>query len=446
MRRSSGIGRLTLWAPLTNAALGLWLIASPFASVCSIRSPRPSRRRSATRSRRPKSATPGSASARSLSGLLILVFALAGMSRRRQWVQWITATVGVWVLFAPLVFWTTSAAAYAVDTLIGMLVVAFAVMIPPTPGISRRALAADDDRPLGWSYSPSSFTQRIPIVALAFVGLFVSRYLGRLSARPHRRPVGPFFGPGGAPADNGSEAVVTSWRFERLSRSRMPGFGAFAYALDILAGAIGDRRRWRTMPWMVLLFGLLIIPLGVVSVSFIIIQPPIIGALCTPVHHPGRGTVMLVPYSIDEVLATCQYLYRANRAGEPFWRTFWRGGPALSEDQTPEPRPRPLRRWRSLREFVTGGVNFPWTLVASTALGAFLMSTPLVFGTEPPLYFSDHILGCLVITGRGHRHGRDRPPVRFLNVAFGVWIAVSPFVLVAHASPARLAMLSIGLR
>ena len=46
------------------------------------------------------------------------------------------------------------------------------------------------------------------------------------------------------------------------------GLGAFAYSLDILAGAIGDSRRWRTMPWMLLLFGLLIVPLGVVSVSF----------------------------------------------------------------------------------------------------------------------------------------------------------------------------------
>jgi hypothetical protein len=51
------------------------------------------------------------------------------------------------------------------------------------------------------------------------------------------------------------------------------GLGAFAYGLDILAGTIGDRCRWCTMPWMTLLFGLLVVPLGAVSVSFIIIQP-----------------------------------------------------------------------------------------------------------------------------------------------------------------------------
>src|SRR3546814_18519538 len=71
-----------------------------------------------------------------------------------------------------------------------------------------------------------------------------------------------------------------------------------------------DRRRWRTMPWMVLLFGLLIVPLGVVSVSFIIVQPPLIGALCTLCILQAAVTVILVPYSIDELLATCQYLLR----------------------------------------------------------------------------------------------------------------------------------------
>ncbi len=308
-----------------------------------------------------------------------------------------------------------------------MLVIAFAVIIPPTPGISRRALAADDDRPLGWTYSPSSFTQRLPIVALAFVGFFVSRYLAAYQLGHIDGLWDPFFGSGGAATGNGSETVVTS-SVSKAFPIADAGFGAFAYALDILAGSIGDRRRWRTMPWIVLLFGLLIIPLGVVSVAFIIIQPPIIGALCTLCIMQAAVTVVLVPYSVDEVLAACQYLIRATRAGEPFWRTFFRGGPALSENQSPE---RDLDRpaHAILREFVTGGVNFPWTLVASTALGIFLMLSPLVFGTSAPLYFSDHILGCLVILIAVTAMAEIARPVRFINVAIGICIAASPFVL-----------------
>src|SRR3546814_16778235 len=63
------------------------------------------------------------------------------------------------------------------DTLIGALVIVLAVMVPPQPGIGREALASSSDMPLAWSYSHSTYTQRIPIVALAFVGLFISRYL-----------------------------------------------------------------------------------------------------------------------------------------------------------------------------------------------------------------------------------------------------------------------------
>jgi hypothetical protein len=67
---------------------------------------------------------------------------------------------GAWLLFAPLVFWTTSAAAYAVDTLVGTFVIVFAVMIPPAPGVAPEAHASGAGLPLGWSYSPSSYVPR----------------------------------------------------------------------------------------------------------------------------------------------------------------------------------------------------------------------------------------------------------------------------------------------
>ncbi|MCE3257613.1 MAG: Vitamin epoxide reductase family protein [Nitrobacter vulgaris] len=223
------------WAPMTNAALGLWLITSPLmvGLFDPVTAPLPP-------ALGHEIAEPAIRNIRlgiseMLSGVFIVLFALLGMYRRWQWMQWITAAIGIWVMFAPLVFWTMSAAAYGIDTLIGMLVVAFAVMIAPTPGISRRALAADDDRPLGWSYSPSSFTQRIPIIALAFVGLFVSRYLAAYQMGHIDGLWDPFFGPGDAPVRNGSEAVVTSWVSKGFPIADA-GLGAFAYGLDILAG------------------------------------------------------------------------------------------------------------------------------------------------------------------------------------------------------------------
>lgn len=433
----------TLWAPMANFGLGLWLVSSPFLIGLFDPVDAPIPPALGHEVAEPLIRNGRLAVSEVVSGLAIASLSLGGMADHRRWLQWVVAAIGTWVMIAPLVFWTTSPAAYGLDTLIGMLVIAFAVMIPPTPGISRRALAADDDRPLGWSYSPSSFTQRIPIVALAFVGLFVSRYLAAYQMGHIDGLWDPFFGPGGAPVDNGSEAVVTSWVSKGFPIADA-GLGAFAYALDILAGAIGDRRRWRTMPWMVLLFGLLIIPLGVVSVTFIIIQPPLIGALCTLCIIQAVVTVILIPYSIDEVLATIQYLWQAKRAGEPFWRTFWMGGPALSENQTPEPdlsRPAGTVLW----DFVVGGVTYPWNLVACTALGAFLLATPLVFSTEAPLYFSDHITGCVVIMVAVIAMAEVVRPARFLNVASGAWIAVSPFLLDGATMAGMVANVVIGL-
>ncbi|WP_443726232.1 SPW repeat domain-containing protein [Rhizobium mongolense] len=57
------------------------------------------------------------------------------------------------------------------------------------------------------------------------------------------------------------------------------------------------------------------------------------------------------------------------------------------------------------------------------------MFSPLVFGTAPPLYFNDHILGCLVILVAVTAMAEVARPARFLNVLLGAWIAASPFVL-----------------
>ena len=71
------------------------------------------------------------------------------------------------------------------------------------------------------------------------------------------------------------------------------------------------------------------------------------------------------------------------------------------------------------------------------------MFTPLVFGTEAPLYFSDHILGCLVILVAVTAMAEIARPVRFLNVALGAWIAVSPFLLEGATGAGTRAMWSL---
>ena len=75
--------------------------------------------------------------------------------------------------------------------------------------VDRRALADPSEIPLGWNFSPSSYVQRVPIVTLAFVGYFVSRYLTtyQLGHVPHVWD--PLFA-GTSPDRNGTESVITS--------------------------------------------------------------------------------------------------------------------------------------------------------------------------------------------------------------------------------------------
>lgn len=208
------------------------------------------------------------------------------------------------------------------------------------------------------------------------------------------------------------------------------GLGAIVYALDILAGAGGDRRWWRTTPWLVLLFGLLILPMGAVSAGFIIIQPTVIGALCTLCLIQAAVTVLLIPYAIDEIAATAQFLRRSHQAGRPFWRTLFMGGPPIGEREQRDPsRKLDLPCVDFVREFLSGGVSYPWTLVASVIVGMALMATGPLLGRGTPLVYSDHIVGCLVILVAVTAMAEVARPVRFLNVALGAWLVASPFVL-----------------
>ena len=60
---------------------------------------------------------------------VVMLFALMSLSRRTSWAQWANTLVGLWLLFAPLVFWSPSAATYLNSTLIGALVIAFSVLV-----------------------------------------------------------------------------------------------------------------------------------------------------------------------------------------------------------------------------------------------------------------------------------------------------------------------------
>ena len=73
-------------------------------------------------------------------------------------------------------------------------------------------------------------------------------------------------------------------------------------------------------------------------------------------------------------------------SGRPFWRTLFKGEAGLSE-RLDEMQRLELPIGRMMHEFLSGGVTYPWTLLMSAGIGAVLLATPLIVGTEPPQYF-----------------------------------------------------------
>src|SRR3984893_6202057 len=146
------------------------------------------------------------------------------------------------------------------------------------PGMSHEGMMDENTVPPGWTYSPSSWLQRVPIIALAFFGYLVARYLAAYQLGHIGTVWEPFFS--GDNSKNGTEYIITS-DVSRAWPIPDAGLGATSYMIEALMGAMGTATRWRTMPWMVTFFFILVVPLGGVSIFFIIIQPIVIGTYCT---------------------------------------------------------------------------------------------------------------------------------------------------------------------
>jgi hypothetical protein len=176
--------------------------------------------------------------------------------------------------------------------------------------------AHPNDIPPGWDYNPSTWAQRIPVILLSLAGVAVAGYLTLFQLGLIDDVWEPFFG-------SGSERILTSWVSQLTHPLPDAGLGALSYVVDAITGAIGGRRRWRTLPWMVILFGLAIGPLGVVSVTLVILQPVLFDSWCTLCLASGAISVLMIGPAMDEVLASLQHIKREYQRGASVWRTFW---------------------------------------------------------------------------------------------------------------------------
>lgn len=182
-------------------------------------------------------------------------------------------------------------------------------------GHSVKQQSQNDYVPPGWDYNPSSWAQRIPIVVLAMIGVGVAVYLGLYQLRVFSTVWEPFFG-------NGSTKILNSGVSKMLP---IPDamLGAIGYFADAVTGAVGRTRRWKTMPWIVIVFGLAIGPLGFVSILLVVLQPVIYDAWCTLCLASAFLSVVMIGPALDEMLASLQYMKRVKWAGHSTWDAFW---------------------------------------------------------------------------------------------------------------------------
>ena len=173
-----------------------------------------------------------------------------------------------------------------------------------------------------WNYNPSAWSERIPICVLALVGCVISAYLALFEWGLIASAWDPVFG-------RETERVLMSDVSHRLHKwFGIPdgALGAVAYLGDAVLGLAGSTRRWQYRPWMVVLFGIDVIPLGAVSAVLVLLQATVVGHWCFLCLVSAAISLTLIYFAYDEVWSSLLYLRRVwrrtHRASE-VWNVFW---------------------------------------------------------------------------------------------------------------------------
>lgn len=364
-----------------------------------------------------------------LSGLVLLILGRRSLRPNRPISLWGCCFVGVWLTMAPIVFWAPTAGAYLNDTILGAWIIALTILIPGMPNMVM-FMQMGPDSPPGWTYNPSSWPQRWIMISLAFAGWMVSRYLAAFQLGYIDYVWDPLVG-----FSQGTKKVLNSGMSHTWPISD-GGLGAVSYTFEFLMGFMGGTARWRTMPWMVTFFGILVIPLGLAHVILVISQPVLVHHWCALCLLAAALMLPMIPLQADEVVAMIQHVMQARRRGDrggSLWALFWKGGTAEGcqpDERSPELVEFAERPGHVLKASLWG-MSFPWTLSAATLAGFVLMLAPGFFGIEIKSIAADigHLGGALIVTvaviamGEVVRIGRYLNVLIGLVVAAGVWFA-----------------------
>lgn len=173
-----------------------------------------------------------------------------------------------------------------------------------------------------FDYNPSSWRHRVPIVLLAGVAFLISTYMALYQWRLIPDVWDPVFGGQTKQVlDSNVSEAVREWLLIPDA-----ALGALAYLGDAIYGLAGTTRRWQYRPWMVALFGLDVIPLGIVSAVLVALQGTVVGFWCFLCLVTAVISLVLVLLAYDEIWATLKYLARIRHETKDrrlLWNVFW---------------------------------------------------------------------------------------------------------------------------
>jgi uncharacterized membrane protein len=412
----------TLWVYWVIVLLGFWMIASPLTFDYGKNVVEPAGGRPVWLSLSDRIAAMYWSDI--ISGLLLVIFGWRSLKPNRPYSVWIICFIGIWISMAPFIFWAPTAIAYYNSTMVGALIIALSILIPGMPNMIL-FMKMGGNVPTGWSYNPSSWPQRSIMIGLAFIGWLASRYLGAFQLGYIDTAWDPFF-------EEGTLNVLNSDMSHSFPISDA-ALGTLAYTLEFLMGFMGGTSRWRTMPWMVTFFGILVIPLGFVSIFLVVSQPLTVGAWCALCLFSAIIMLPMIPMQIDEVIAMWQHMVQRKQKGDSLWTVFWKGGDALStenDQRSPEMATFVNNPWKVFKSSIWG-MTAPWQLTISVIIGLWLMLSPRIFqmGIETSAANLNHLGGALVIVFAVVAMAEVLRSFRYFNVLLGLALVVLPWLI-----------------
>lgn len=185
--------------------------------------------------------------------------------------------------------------------------------------------------PRPWHYNPSSWNQRTRIACVAMIAVVIAIYMGLYQWRLIDHVWDPVFGEQSQKVLD-SDVSHTMRKWFRMPDSIM---GALAYLGDVIFAFAGSSRRWQDRPWLVILFGIDVIPLGIVSAVLVFMQGTVVGSWCFLCLVTAVISLLLVILAYDEIVSCILYLHAVWKKSKNkclLWDTFCGHASSIAEE------------------------------------------------------------------------------------------------------------------